>query len=114
MDGRFVPNISFGMPIITAVTPAITQFMSLISKATSVVGAFFSALKGNKTYSKAIEVQEDYAESLDKTANAAKDAANNVNKLDELNIISNDKSENKGLLMLCILFLQLKKYIHRQ
>ena len=87
------------MPIITAVTPAITQFMSLISKATSVVAAFFSALTGNKTYIKAIEVQEDYAASLDKTAESAKKAQKYLTSLDEIRTFTEKETDNKNVLL---------------
>ncbi len=72
------------MPIITAATPALTQLMSIISKATSYVSAFVSALSGKSTYTKAVEVQEDYAASLDKTADSAKKAQKYLSGLDEI------------------------------
>lgn len=84
------------MPIITAVTPAITQFMSLISKATSVVASFFAALTGNKTYTKAIEVQEDYAASLDKTADSAKKAQKYLSGLDEIRTFTEKETDASG------------------
>lgn len=72
------------MPIITTATPALTQLMSVISKATSYVSAFVSALSGKDTYIKAVEVQEDYAASLDKTADSAKKAQKYLSGLDEI------------------------------
>ncbi len=85
------------MPIITAVTPAITQFMALISKATSVVASFFAALTGNKTYTKAIEVQEDYAASLDKTADSAKKAQKYLSGLDEIRTFTEKETDTSGV-----------------
>lgn len=85
------------MPIITAVTPAITQFMALISKATSILAAFLSALTGNKTYTKAIEVQEDYAASLDKTADSAKKAQKYLSGLDEIRTFTEKDSGTSGV-----------------
>lgn len=72
------------MPIITSATPALTQLMSIISRATSYVSAFVSALSGKSTYTKAVEVQEDYAASLDKTADSAKKAQKYLSGLDEI------------------------------
>lgn len=87
------------MPIITAVTPAVTQFISLISKATSVVAAFFSALTGNKTYTKAIEIQEDYAESLDKTSDSAKKAQKYLSGLDEIRTFTEKDGNASGTVL---------------
>lgn len=81
------------MPIITVVTPVLTQFMSSVSKATSVIAAFFAALSGNKTYTKAIEVQEDYAASLDKTAESAKKTQKYLTGLDEIRTFSEEESD---------------------
>lgn len=66
-------------PLITVVAPALTQFIALISKALTYFGAFISALTGKSTFVKAVAVQEDYAASLEGTANAAKDAKKATN-----------------------------------
>ena len=87
------------MPIITSVTPILTGFIDLLSKATSMVAAFFSALSGKTTYTKAIEVQEDYAASLDKTANSAKEAQKYLSGLDEIKTFTEkDKDKNGAIL----------------
>lgn len=61
-------------PILTVVAPILTKFINLISQALTYVGMFFGALTGQKTFTKAIGVQQDYAASLDKTADSAKKA----------------------------------------
>lgn len=65
-------------PILTAVAPILLQFINLISKAATQVGMLIAALTGQKTFIKAIGVQEDYAASLDKTADSANNAAKAV------------------------------------
>lgn len=62
-------------PILTAAAPALTKFINLLSQAFTYVGMFFAALTGRKTFTKAVSVQQDYAASLDKTADSAKKAA---------------------------------------
>lgn len=55
-------------PILTVITPILSRFIDLISTAITYVGMFFGYLAGNKTYTKALAVQKNYAASLDKTA----------------------------------------------
>lgn len=69
---------SFGAafaPILNVVAPIITKFVSLLTTATNAVGMFIARLTGQSTYKKAVAVQQDYAGSLNDTA----DAANNAN-----------------------------------
>lgn len=76
-------------PILTAAAPALTKFINLLSQAFTYVGMFFGALTGQKTFTKAVAVQQDYAASLDKTADSAKKAAKALegylSPLDEIN-----------------------------
>lgn len=76
------------MPLITIVTPALVSFINTLSKAFTMVGAFFSALSGKSTYTKAVAVQEDYAAGLKDTSKNAKDAKKSLNQylsgLDEI------------------------------
>lgn len=61
-------------PILTIVTPALTKFINMISQAATYVGMFIAAMTGQKSFVKAIAVQEDYAAGLKDTANAAEEA----------------------------------------
>ena len=61
-------------PILTVVSPILTGFINLISKAVTYVGMFIAALTGQKSFTKAVAVQEDYAAGLANTASNAKDA----------------------------------------
>lgn len=76
-------------PILTAAAPALTKFINLLSQAFTYIGMFFGALTGQKTFTKAVAVQQDYAASLDKTADSAKKAAKALegylSPIDEIN-----------------------------
>lgn len=62
-------------PILATVAPVVTQLINLLADAISYIGAFFAALSGKSTYTKALAVQKNYAASLGNTAGAASDAA---------------------------------------
>lgn len=76
-------------PILTVVAPVLTKFINMLSQAFTYVGMFFGALTGQKTFTKAVSVQQDYAASLDQTADSAKKAAKALegylSPLDEIN-----------------------------
>ena len=76
-------------PILTTVAPILVKFINLVSEAVTRIGMFIAALTGQKTFTKAIGVQENYAASLDKTADSAKKAAKEIkgylSPIDELN-----------------------------
>lgn len=84
------------MPLITSVTPILTKFMDVISSATNKVSAFFAALSGKSTYTKAIAVQEDYAASLKDTADSAKEANKYLSGLDEIRTFTEPNSTKAG------------------
>ena len=70
-------------PILSVVAPILTAFMNMLSKAITYVGMFIAALTGQKSFTRAKAVQEDYAASLNKTSSGANKAAkatkNNAN-----------------------------------
>ena len=76
------------MPLITIVTPALVSFINMLNKALTTIGAFFSALSGKSTFTKAVTVQQDYAEGLKDTSKNAKEAKKSLNQylsgLDEI------------------------------
>jgi phage-related protein len=82
-------------PILEVVTPILSRFIDLISTAITYVGMFFEYLAGNKTYTKALAVQKNYAASLDKTAKstkkATKAAKDYLSPLDEINRYTTNK-----------------------
>lgn len=83
-------------PILTVVAPILKQFIDMVSKAVTYVGMFVAALTGQSTFTKATEVQEDYAESLENTASAAKQADKYISGLDEIRTFSDDKTTSSG------------------
>ena len=67
-------------PILTAVAPALVTLINLLSKALTYIGMFIAALTGQKTFTKAVGVQQDYAASLGSTSSATDDATSSTNK----------------------------------
>lgn len=62
-------------PILNVVAPVLSGFINMMSRAITYVGMFIAALTGQKTYTKALGVQKDYAASLQDTASGAQEAA---------------------------------------
>ena len=84
----------------SALTQLKNSFINLISQAVTRVGMLIAALTGQKTFVKAIAVQENYAASLDKTANSAKKAAKALqgylSPIDEINRYDDGSSSDSG------------------
>lgn len=87
-------------PILNVVAPILTTFINLLSNVADKIAQLFSALAGNSTYTKAITVQQDYAESIKDTTKATKDntKANekNLAGYDRLNVMQQDSSSQKS------------------
>lgn len=85
-------------PILTVVAPVLTKFINMLSQAFTYVGMFFGVLTGQKTFTKAVAVQQDYAASLDKTADSAKKAEkaleSYLSPLDEIDKYSEGNSSS--------------------
>lgn len=84
------------MPIINFVAPALNKLISMIVQVNNLIAQFFSALSGKSTYTKAVAVQEDYAESLDKTADSAKKAQKYLSGLDEIRTFTSADNDKTG------------------
>lgn len=67
-------------PIIEFVTPALTRLISKMVELNNWIAQTLAALAGKDTFVKAVEVQEDYAASLDATKKATKEAAKETKK----------------------------------
>lgn len=65
-------------PILDIVAPILSGFIDMLSDAATYVSMFFAVLSGKGTYTKAADVQKDYAASLKDTAGAAQDAADST------------------------------------
>lgn len=76
-------------PILSVVAPILTAFINMLSRAITYVGMFIAALTGQKSFTKAKAVQEDYAASLNKTSSGANKSAkatkNNANATKKAN-----------------------------
>lgn len=85
-------------PLIEYVQPALSKFINLLAEAVTWTAQFFAALTGKDTFVKAVKVQQDYAESLDKTKDETKDAAKETQKalapFDELIQIISTKTDS--------------------
>lgn len=67
-------------PLIEFVAPALAQFINLLSQAVTWTAQLLAALTGKDTFVKAVKVQQDYAESLDKTKDETEEAADATEK----------------------------------
>lgn len=70
-------------PILNVVAPILSGFINMLSRAITYVGMFIAALTGQKTYTKALPVQKDYAASLQDTATGAQEAADSTKEAAE-------------------------------
>ena len=83
------------LPALQAIMPIITQIIDAFARAANMVGAFIAALTGKATFVQAIQLQQDYAGSLDGTAESAEKVHQQLAGFDELNIIQS-KSDSSG------------------
>lgn len=67
-------------PLVEYAAPALAQFIDLLSQAVTWTAQLLAALTGKDTFVKAVKVQQDYADSLDKTKDETKDAAKETEK----------------------------------
>lgn len=89
-------------PLLSVVTPILTKFLNLVSKVVSYMGMLGAVLSGKTSFTKAVEVQEDYAASLDNAATSAEDAEKAMkgylSPLDEINKMeSKETSSSSGV-----------------
>lgn len=83
-------------PILTAVAPALNYLIILLNSAVTAIAQFMAALTGQKTFTKATKVQQNYAESLKKTGGAAKEAKGELASFDKLNVQKDEDSGSGG------------------
>lgn len=94
---------SLSAPIISAVGPALTTLVNMLTSAINKVNQFISALTGKKTWIKATTQTKNYAAGLDAAASKADKAKKAAKKLqgqlqsfDELNVITTNKDSDSG------------------
>lgn len=68
-------------PVLTAVAPILNNLIGWVTSATTAVAHFFGALTGQKTVTVAKQVNQDFAESVADTGDAASDATKDAEKL---------------------------------
>ncbi len=90
-------------PIISAVGPALTYLINMLTAAINKVNQFISALTGKKTWTKATTQTKNYAAGLDAAASKADKATKAAKKLqgqlqsfDDLNVISTNKDSGSN------------------
>ena len=90
-------------PLLNLVTPAFVRFMDTVAETTDRVARLISVLAGQDSYTKAVKVQQDYTESLDKSTDSVKDNTKavkenqkNLAKFDELNVMSDDGTDDNA------------------
>ena len=82
-------------PILVALAPALERLADAFERVTYYASSFIATLTGQDFVYRAIRVETDYAESLDKTAKSAKNAAKELGKYDKLNVIKKDNEDDK-------------------
>lgn len=83
-------------PILNVVAPILDVLIQKIASAVTAVGQFFAALTGQTTFVIAKKVQQNYADSLDKTSKKMKKLAKETNDIlpfDEINKLSDNADE---------------------
>lgn len=88
-------------PILTVVEPILTMFIQKVSDAVTAVGMLIAKLTGAETFTKAVKVQQNFAEELDETAAGAKDAKKEMegylSPLDEINKMQPREKDASGV-----------------
>ena len=83
-------------PVINALIPYLVKFLNMVTKCTNGVAQFMAVLSGKKTWTKAKEVQEDYAGSLDGTNDSAENLQKTLAGFDKLEVLGAQEKSSKG------------------
>jgi phage-related protein len=87
---------TMAQPLISALTPVITEIISLFTQAANAVASFFATLTGQKYIYKATKGNESYADSISDVANSAKEANKQLGAYDKLNVISSNNTSGSS------------------
>lgn len=68
-------------PIITAVAPALNSLIGMLNSAATAMARLMAMLAGQNSFVKAVKVQQNYADGLKDTGNAAKEAGKEAKKM---------------------------------
>lgn len=83
-------------PILTIVAPVLNYLIGLLTSAATAVAQLLAALTGKSSFVKATKVQQNYAESLEKTGGAAEEAEGALASFDKLNVAQDTSSKGSG------------------
>ena len=87
-------------PILTVIAPILSGFIDMLSRAATYVGMFLASLTGQKVFTKAVKVQENYAAGLGKTATNANKATKALKRylspLDEMSRYETESNSDSG------------------
>lgn len=87
-------------PILTVIAPILSGFVDMLSRAATYVGMFLASLTGQKVFTKAVKVQENYAAGLGKTATNADKATKALKRylspLDEMSRYETESNSDSG------------------
>lgn len=83
-------------PIMQSAIPYLVTLMNFVTSAMNKVAQFVAVLSGKSSWIKAIAVQEDYADSLNGTAAAAKKAMGALASFDTLEVLNKNESVSGG------------------
>jgi len=88
--------ISAFQPIYSYVVPALVTLINYLTSAMNALANFFAILTGKSTYKKAIQQNNDYADSASNVADSTKDANEELADYDDLMVISKDATSGSG------------------
>lgn len=97
-DALYIKNsfATVAAPIINAVKPAIDAIADSIANALNLLAQFMAMLTGASTYTRAIKKTTEYGDAVQKAGAKAKEASKTLLKIDELNLLNDNKSSGSG------------------
>lgn len=75
------------MPVLQSIAPLLNRVAVAIANFANSIGALFAKLRGDKTFTKAVYVQQDFAAGLNKSNKAAKELKGTLAGFDQINLI---------------------------
>ena len=77
-------------PVLNYVAPVISFITDKIADLITLIGMLIAKITGATTFQKAIRVQKNYADSLDKTGKSAENASRGLASFDKLNVLNKE------------------------
>lgn len=79
------------LPALQSILPVINKIIQAVAGLFNMLGALFAKFRGDSTFTKAVYVQQDYAQSLNKSNKAAKELKGTLAGFDQINLIQQQK-----------------------